>query len=137
MSRGAPSSRDCSRPARWPEPECTAPTGWRPTACSRAMVVGRRAGRGGGAHAGTRAPVIAAAPGRAADTALRRKDLQRIMTVHASVVRDADGLTRLAQDLQAAPPRAGLSGADTEDIAPPMTARAAGAGALARGERRW
>ena len=100
------------------------------------LVVGGRAGRAAAAHAGTRGPVIAAAPERAADTALRRKDLQRIMTVHASVVRDADGLTRLAQELQAAPPRARLSGADTEDVALTMTARAVVAGALARCETR-
>ena len=58
------------------------------------------------------------------------------MTAHASVVRDADGLTRLAQELQAAPPRAPLSRADTEDVALTMTARAVVAGALARCETR-
>ena len=100
------------------------------------LVVGGRAGRGAAAHAGTHGSVIAAAPERAPDTALRRKDLQRIMTVHASVVRDADGLTRLTQELQAAPPRARLSGADTEDVALTMTARAVVAGALARCETR-
>ena len=100
------------------------------------LVVGGRAGRAAAAHAGTRGPVSAASPERAAHTALRRKDLQRIMTAHASVVRDADGLTRLAQELQAAPPRAPLSRADTEDVALTMTARAVVAGALARCETR-
>ena len=34
-SRAAPSSRGCSRPAKWRARECTVPTGWPPTACSR------------------------------------------------------------------------------------------------------
>jgi L-aspartate oxidase len=100
------------------------------------LVVGGRAGRAAAAHANTRGPVSAVLPERAPHTALRRKDLQRIMTAHASVVRNADGLTRLAQELQAAPPRAPLSRADTEDVALTMTARAVVAAALARCETR-
>jgi L-aspartate oxidase len=65
-----------------------------------------------------------------------RKDLQGAMSAHASVVRDADGLTRLDAELAAAPPRAALTRADIEDIALTATARAVAAAALARCETR-
>ena len=100
------------------------------------LVVGGRAGRAAAVHAGTRGAVSAAPPERAAHAALRRKDLQRIMTTRASVVRDVDGLDRLAAELQAAPPRAPLSRADIEDVALTTSARAVAAGALARCETR-
>ena len=100
------------------------------------LVVGGRAGRAAAAHAGARCPVTAAQQGFAGHRALRRKELQRVMTAHASVVRDPAGLIRLERELQAARPRAPISRADTEDIALTLTARAVVAGALQRRETR-
>jgi L-aspartate oxidase len=67
---------------------------------------------------------------------LARNDLQHIMSAHASVVRDADGLTLVEHELRAAPPRAPLTNADAENIALTVTARAVVAAALARTETR-
>ncbi len=100
------------------------------------LVVGGRAGRAAATHAVARGPVVAASPEVNARTALCRKDLQRAMTAHASVVRDAEGLRRLERELQAAPARSARTRFDTDDIALTMTARAVVAGALARSETR-
>jgi L-aspartate oxidase len=100
------------------------------------LVIGGRAGRAAAAHAAARGQVTAAAPEPVARTAVARKDLQGAMSAHASVVRDADGLTRLDAELAAAPPRAALTRADIEDIALTATARAVAAAALARCETR-
>jgi L-aspartate oxidase len=100
------------------------------------LVVGGRAGRAAAAHAVARGRVAAASPAPVLRTALRRNDLQRLMTTHASVVRDADGLDRVEWGLRAAPARAARARADTDDIALTMTARAVVAGALARCETR-
>ncbi len=59
-----------------------------------------------------------------------------MMTAHASVVRDAAGLSRLEQELQAARPRAPISRTDIEDIALTLTARAVVAAAVERRETR-
>ena len=58
------------------------------------------------------------------------------MSEHASVVRDADGLTELDELLAAAPARDIRSRADVEDVALTLTARAVAAAALARTESR-
>jgi L-aspartate oxidase len=58
------------------------------------------------------------------------------MTRHASMLRDADGLGRLAQTLSAAPPRDVAHRADIEDVALTVTARALQAAAAARTETR-
>jgi L-aspartate oxidase len=100
------------------------------------LVVGGRAGRAAAAHAAARGPVAAASPGPRSGTALPREDLQRIMTMHASAARDADGLTRVHELLGAAPTRAALTRADTDVIALTVAARAVVAGALARCETR-
>ena len=100
------------------------------------LVVGGRAGRAAAAHAAARGPVTAASPGPRSGTALPRNDLQRIMTMHASAARDADGLTRVHEQLAAAPTRAALTPADTDVIALTVSARAVVAGALARCETR-
>jgi L-aspartate oxidase len=58
------------------------------------------------------------------------------MTQHASVVRDGDGLRRLAQELEAATPRNLNSRADFEDVALTASAGAVAAAALLRTESR-
>ena len=100
------------------------------------LVVGGRAGAEAAAHARARGPVCAAAPPQVTRTAMQRKDLQRIMTAYASVVRDAERLNRLKQLLDAAPARAAFTRADAEDIALTVTAHAVAAAALAREETR-
>jgi L-aspartate oxidase len=67
---------------------------------------------------------------------LARSDLQRAMSRHASVVRDADGLHRLIDTLSAAPVGAVATRAGLEDAALTVTARAVAAAALAREESR-
>ena len=100
------------------------------------LVIGDRAGRAAAGHALNRGRVIATVPPSAIRTALARNDLQRVMSAHASVVRDADGLALLESELRAAPPRVPLTNADAEDIALTVTARAVVAAALARAETR-
>ncbi len=100
------------------------------------LVVGGRAGAEAAAHARARGPVCAAAPPQVMRTAMQRKDLQRIMTAYASVVRDAERLNRLKQLLDAAPARAAFTRADAEDIALTVTSHAVAAAALAREETR-
>jgi L-aspartate oxidase len=58
------------------------------------------------------------------------------MSAHASVVRDAHGLTELEQRLEVAPACAARSRSAIEDIALTVTARAVAAAALARSETR-
>jgi L-aspartate oxidase len=65
-----------------------------------------------------------------------RGDLQSAMSRDASVVRDADGLRRLAETLAAAPVRAVAGRTDLEDVAMTLTARAVDVAALARAESR-
>ncbi len=58
------------------------------------------------------------------------------MTRDASVVRDGDGLRRLAEELDASTPRILNSRADFEDVALTTVAGAVAASALARTESR-
>ena len=58
------------------------------------------------------------------------------MTRWASVVRDADGLTLLMDELACAAPRTMVTRTDVEDVALTMSARAVAAAALARTETR-
>ena len=81
-------------------------------------------------------PAYAAAPKPSTRRALPRADLQRAMTRYASVVRDGDGLQRLAKELDTATPRVVNSRADFEDVALTTTAGAVAAAALARTESR-
>jgi L-aspartate oxidase len=99
------------------------------------LVVGGRAGRAAAAHASARGRVTATSE-PVARTALDRRDLQRLMTAHGSVVRATDGLTRLERELQAAPRRVPLSRTDTEDTALTAAAQAVVAAASARLETR-
>jgi len=99
------------------------------------LVVGRRAGAAAAAHAAD-----AAAPRAAAEPVARvaspRAELQRAMTRHASVVRDADGLSRVAELLDTAKPRDMLSRKDFEDAALTTTASVVVSAARARLESR-
>ncbi|OBI52033.1 L-aspartate oxidase [Mycobacterium kyorinense] len=100
------------------------------------LVVGGRAGRAAAQHAATAGPSHAQLPALSAAAALARNGLQGAMTRDASVVRDADGLHRLADTLSAAPVRNLRSRIDLEDAALTVTARAVAAAALAREESR-
>jgi L-aspartate oxidase len=99
------------------------------------LVVGARAGREAAAHAReSGAPMAKVLP--AQRVALDRGDLQQAMTRWASVVRDADGLDLLIDELACAVPRTMATRADVEDVALTMSARAVAAAALARTETR-
>jgi L-aspartate oxidase len=100
------------------------------------LVVGGRAGDAAARHAAAAGPSRALLPERPPRRALPRADLQRAMTRYASVVRDADGLERLAKELDTATPRGVSSRRDFEDVALTATASAVGAAALARNESR-
>jgi L-aspartate oxidase len=100
------------------------------------LVVGGRAGKAAAEHAVDAGPSHAAVPDPTTRRALPRAELQRAMTSHASVVRNGDGLRRLARELEAAPPRKLLSRRDFEDVALTTTAGAVAAVALARMESR-
>jgi L-aspartate oxidase len=99
------------------------------------LVVGGRAGRAAAEHAAA-GTTRAQPPEPTIDSALPRRELQRLMAADASVVRDGAGLSRLIGELAAAPTRVADSRADIEDIALTMTARAVAAAALARTETR-
>jgi L-aspartate oxidase len=100
------------------------------------LVVGGRAGRAAAEHAGDAGPSRAMLPEVSRQAALPRPDLQRAMTRYASVVRDGDGLQRLAKELDTATPRVIKSRKDFEDVALTITAGAVAAAALARTESR-
>ena len=100
------------------------------------LVVGGRAGRAAAAHAVLVGRPRATAPESTGRPALARADLQPAMSRDASVVRDGDGLRRLAGTLAAAPLRAMFTHVDLEDAALTATARAVAAAALARDESR-
>jgi L-aspartate oxidase len=100
------------------------------------LVVGGRAGKTAATHALDAGPSHATAPERLTSRALPRVELQHAMTRYASVVRDGDGLQRLAQELEAATPRVVNSRTDFEDVALTATAAAVAAAALARTESR-
>ncbi|MFN8033388.1 MAG: L-aspartate oxidase [Mycobacterium sp.] len=99
------------------------------------LVVGGRAGRNAAEHAGT-AGALTAKVQPAQRDALDRRVLQSAMTQYASVVRDADGLDRLADVLGGGQPRPMSSRADFEDAALLATARVVDEAARARTETR-
>jgi L-aspartate oxidase len=100
------------------------------------LVVGGRAGKAAAAHAAEAGPVAAAMVEPASRDALVRGDLQRAMSRHASVVRDADGLHSLIDTLAAAPSAAIVTRAGLEAAALTVTAHSLAAAALAREESR-
>jgi L-aspartate oxidase len=100
------------------------------------LVVGGRAGLAAAAHAAAAGPTRAALPDPHRHRALARADLQRAMTRYASVVRDGDGLERLAKELDTAAPRPIATRSDAEDVALTIVAGAVAAAAAARTESR-
>ncbi|MBX9641131.1 MAG: L-aspartate oxidase [Mycobacteriaceae bacterium] len=100
------------------------------------LVVGGRAGQAAAAHAVATGCLRAKMPEPAQRTAPRRGDLQHAMSRDASVVRNNDGLLRLADMLSAAPSRTVACRQDAEDVALTLAARAVTAAALARTESR-
>lgn len=100
------------------------------------LVVGGRAGQGAAARATAAGCRRAKMPEPITRTAPRRGDLQHAMSRDASVVRDADGLQRLADMLSAAPGRTVACRQDAEDVALTLAARTVTAAALARTESR-
>jgi L-aspartate oxidase len=99
------------------------------------LVVGARAGREAAEHArSVGSPMAKVLP--AQRVALDRGDLQHAMTRWASVVRNADGLRHLIDEIDGAVPRTMVTRADVEDVALTMSARAVAAAALARTETR-
>jgi L-aspartate oxidase len=100
------------------------------------LVVGGRTGKAAARHAADAGPAHATLPEPVVHRAAPRPDLQRAMTRYASVVRDGDGLLRLAQGLDTATPRAVDSRAAFEDVALTTTAGVVAAAALARTESR-
>jgi L-aspartate oxidase len=100
------------------------------------LVVGGRAGKAAAEHAVDAGAGHAVTPEPSMRRALPRAELQKAMTREASVVRDGDGLRRLAHVLDAATPRDLNSRADFEDVALTTAAGAVAAAALARTESR-
>jgi L-aspartate oxidase len=99
------------------------------------LVVGRRAGTHAAELAAGVTPAIATFDS-ITRMALPRPELQRAMTRHASVVRDAIGLSHVTELLGTARPRNLLCRADFEDAALTVTASAVAAAALERIESR-
>jgi len=99
------------------------------------LVVGGRAGRIAAGHAAVGGVPMANAEPAQRDT-LDRHVLQSAMTRWASVVRDDDGLGRLAEVLDEATQRPMSSRADFEDAALTTTARVVDEAARARTETR-
>jgi L-aspartate oxidase len=100
------------------------------------LVVGGRAGRAAAAHARAAGAVVARVPETVGHAVLDRAALQGAMSRDASVVRDAEGLTRLTAVLAAAGPRVVTNRTDFEDAALTMTARAVAVAAAERTESR-
>jgi L-aspartate oxidase len=100
------------------------------------LVVGRRAGVAAAGHAVAAGPSRGGEPDPCDRVALARNDLQRAMSSHASVVRDADGLRSLADLLAEAPVLAQRNRTTLEDAALTATAGAVVAAALERTESR-
>lgn len=100
------------------------------------LVVGGRAGKAAAAHAAAAGRCCATVPEPIAHTAPERGELQRAMSLDASVVRDAAGLNRLSGKLSQARVRTVAGRRDFEDVALTLAARAVAAAALARNESR-
>jgi L-aspartate oxidase len=100
------------------------------------LVVGSRAGTAAAGHAASAGPSRASEPEPIDRVALPRNELQRAMSNDASVVRDADGLRRIADLLVTAPVLPQRNRAALEDTALTATAGAVVAAALERTESR-
>jgi L-aspartate oxidase len=100
------------------------------------LVVGGRAGKAAADHAVDVGAGHAVTPEPSMRRALPRAELQAAMTRYASVVRDGDGLRKLAQVRDAATPRNLNFRTDFEDVVLTTAAGAVAAAALARTESR-
>jgi L-aspartate oxidase len=100
------------------------------------LVVGTRAGAAAAEHARAAGGAFAAVGEPEQRMVLVRSDLQHAMSRQASVVRDADGLARLAGLLETAPMRSLRDRAGLEDAALTATAGAVVAAARQRVETR-
>jgi L-aspartate oxidase len=100
------------------------------------LVVGSRAGAAAARHAVDVGIAHCGEPDPVERVALPRNDLQHAMSSNASVVRDADGLRRIADLLATAPVRALRDRAALEDTALTATAVAVVTAALERTESR-
>jgi L-aspartate oxidase len=100
------------------------------------LVVGNRAGRAAAQHARDAGSVRARSAEPPARQSLSRHDLQAAMSRHASVVRDAAGLQRLGDTLDATVERTPVRRTDFEDAALAVTAAAVTAAAMDRAETR-
>jgi L-aspartate oxidase len=98
------------------------------------LVVGGRAGKAAARHAIVSGATHAEPPELPTRRAMPRADLQQAMSRYASVVRDTEGLQRLAEELATATQRVISSRNDFEDIALTTTAGAVAAAAMARTE---
>jgi L-aspartate oxidase len=100
------------------------------------LVVGSRAGAAAARHAVDVSIAHCGEPDPVERVALPRNDLQHAMSSNASVVRDADGLRRIADLLATAPVRALRDRTALEDTALTATAVAVVTAALERTESR-
>ncbi|AWV47857.1 L-aspartate oxidase [Mycobacterium leprae Kyoto-2] len=100
------------------------------------LVVGGRAGRAAAAHAAAAGRAYVSKLEPVTHHALKRRELQRVMSRDAAVMRNAAGLQRLSDTLAEAPIRHVTGRRDFEDVALTLTARAVAAAALARNESR-
>jgi L-aspartate oxidase len=100
------------------------------------LVVGSRAGRAAAQHARDAGSVRARLIEPPVRQVLSRGELQAAMSRHASVVRDATGLTELADTVAATRERRPVRRSDFEDAALTVTAAAVAAAALDRTETR-
>ncbi|MFC9788984.1 L-aspartate oxidase [Rhodococcus sp. NPDC127528] len=98
------------------------------------LVVGERAGAAAADRAGLRVEVTEVAA--ATSVRAERDRVQALMTEHASVVRDGDGLSTAATELDEAPVAGAASVAELEDAALTVTASALVLAARARTESR-
>ena len=100
------------------------------------LVVGGRAGKAAAAHAMESGTVTARAPEPVAREAFSRLELQSAMSLHASVLRDAHGLSELGARLSTAPRSVPTDRAGFESAALTVTARVVAAAAFERAESR-
>ena len=118
------------RRARWRAPACTARTGWRPTACWKVSWSAAGPERPRPHTLPTPDRRRRGCPSRRRVAHSHAPSLQQAMTRYASVVRDEHGLRELAQELEAATPRALNSRTDFEDVALTTVAGAVAGGGI-------
>ncbi|MGE2731927.1 L-aspartate oxidase [Mycolicibacterium vaccae] len=100
------------------------------------LVVGGRAGRAAARHAAAAGSVRVQTPTVPVRAALRRAQLQSLMSAHVSVMRTGAGLREVLDELHRAPARPLRTRVDIEDAALTAVASVVTAAALARTETR-